>query len=195
MTEVGFGTSRTSGDVRLESAKCAKADLNQVAAIIRDFMSNLHHRILLGCRILYQSNGWSGMSLRERCAYHEAGQATAALTFAIPIIAIGIADDRPHLHRGHYHAPDASFGLECMVTLCLGRTRSGKRVLRPHHRRQRPRRLRNGPREYLAAASPTRCKPRPNSPATVTPRNGWCVRLGHSNVFGCSPTLCSGTGV
>jgi hypothetical protein len=59
------------------------------------------------------------MSLRVRCAYHEAGHVTAALAFAIPIIRVTIADGTPHLHRARYHAPDADFGLECMVTLCL----------------------------------------------------------------------------
>jgi hypothetical protein len=33
------GTSRTSGDVLLESAKWAKADIDQVAVTNRDFMS------------------------------------------------------------------------------------------------------------------------------------------------------------
>ena len=42
----------------------------------------------------------------------------AALTFAIPIIAVSIADDTPHLQRARYQA-DANFALECMVTLCL----------------------------------------------------------------------------
>jgi hypothetical protein len=59
------------------------------------------------------------MNLRERTAIHEAGHAAAAITFAIPIIRVTIADGRPHLHRAHYRAPDADFGLECMVTLCL----------------------------------------------------------------------------
>jgi hypothetical protein len=34
-----IGTSRTSGDVRLESAKWAKADIDQVAVTNRNFMS------------------------------------------------------------------------------------------------------------------------------------------------------------
>jgi hypothetical protein len=33
------GTSRTSGDVRRESAKWAEADIDQVAVANRDFMS------------------------------------------------------------------------------------------------------------------------------------------------------------
>ncbi len=32
-----------------------------------------------------------------RCAYHEAGNATAALTLGIPIITVTIENDRPHL--------------------------------------------------------------------------------------------------
>jgi hypothetical protein len=59
------------------------------------------------------------MDLRLRCATHEAGHATAALAFAIPIIRVTIADDRPHLHRAHYRALDADLGLESIVTLCL----------------------------------------------------------------------------
>ena len=34
-----LGTSRTSRDIRLESAKCAKADIDQVAVTNRYFMS------------------------------------------------------------------------------------------------------------------------------------------------------------
>ena len=59
------------------------------------------------------------MNVRERTAIHESGHAMAALVFGIPIIAVSIADDHPHLHRGHYRPPTAAFGLECMVTLCL----------------------------------------------------------------------------
>ncbi len=58
-------------------------------------------------------------SLQERCTYHEAGHATAALAFGIPIISVTIADNRPHLHRDRYVAHDTSFGLEAIVTLCL----------------------------------------------------------------------------
>ena len=70
-------------------------------------------------RILYQANGRLRMDLRRRCAIHEAGHAVAALAYAIPLVSITIAADRPHLHRGHYHPLDVDFGLECMVTLCL----------------------------------------------------------------------------
>jgi hypothetical protein len=42
----------------------------------------------------------------------------AAISFGIPIIRITIAD-RPHLHRGLYHPPDANFGLECLCVLCM----------------------------------------------------------------------------
>jgi hypothetical protein len=42
------GTSRTSGNVRLESAKWAKADIDQVAVADRGFMSTRpnHHMLL-----------------------------------------------------------------------------------------------------------------------------------------------------
>ncbi len=70
-------------------------------------------------RILCQSNGKLRMNLQRRCAIHEAGHATAALAFGIPIIAVSIADDRPHLHRDRYRAHDENFGLEAIVILCL----------------------------------------------------------------------------
>jgi hypothetical protein len=57
------------------------------------------------------------VNLHERRAIHEAGHATAALTFGIPIIHVTIAD-APHLHRGRYDPPH-DVGLECLVTLCL----------------------------------------------------------------------------
>jgi hypothetical protein len=41
----GYGTSRTSQDVRLESAKWGKADLDQIAVTNRNFMSTRpYHR-------------------------------------------------------------------------------------------------------------------------------------------------------
>jgi hypothetical protein len=49
------------------------------------------------------------MDLRRRCAIHEAGHATAALAFGIPIIRVTIANDMPHLHRRRYRA-EAIFG-------------------------------------------------------------------------------------
>jgi hypothetical protein len=58
------------------------------------------------------------MSLRQRCAMHEAGHCVAAITFGIPLVSVTI-EHRPHLHRAHYRAPDADFGLESTVTLCL----------------------------------------------------------------------------
>jgi hypothetical protein len=66
------------------------------------------------------------MDLRRRCAIHEAGHAVAALAFGIPIIAVSIADDRPHLHRGRYRA-EANLALECMVTLCLAGSEAEKK--------------------------------------------------------------------
>jgi hypothetical protein len=57
-------------------------------------------------------------SLRERCAYHEAGHCVAALAYSIPVISVSIAADVPHLHRARYRAP-RDLGLETLVTLCL----------------------------------------------------------------------------
>jgi hypothetical protein len=57
-------------------------------------------------------------SFRQRTAYHEAGHATAALTYGIPIIRVTIKNETPHLLRGHYRAQHDA-GLECMATLCL----------------------------------------------------------------------------
>jgi hypothetical protein len=54
----------------------------------------------------------------------------AAITFAIPIIAVTIADDRAHLHRGHYRAPH-DCGLECMVTLCLAGPEAEREICGP----------------------------------------------------------------
>ena len=55
-------------------------------------------------------------NLLERAAYHEAGHATAAIAFGIPIIRVTIAEGAPHLHRDGWHvAPD--LGLECIVAL------------------------------------------------------------------------------
>jgi hypothetical protein len=71
------------------------------------------------------------MDLQRRCAKHEAGHATAAIAFAIPIIRVTIADDRPLLHRGLYHPPDAHFGLECIVTLCLAGPEAEKEFCGP----------------------------------------------------------------
>ena len=69
-------------------------------------------------------------TLRKRAAYHESGHCTAAIAFAIPIIRVTIAD-RPHLHRELYHPPDAGFGLECMVTLCLAGPEAEKEFCGP----------------------------------------------------------------
>src|SRR5262245_49162093 len=46
----GYGTSRTWGDVRLESAKCSKADIDQVAVTDRDFMSRRPNTTLADLR-------------------------------------------------------------------------------------------------------------------------------------------------
>jgi hypothetical protein len=55
----------------------------------------------------------------RRTALHEAGHATAALAFAIPIMSVSIDDaDNPHLLRGRYQPPHDA-GLESLVVLCL----------------------------------------------------------------------------
>jgi hypothetical protein len=53
-----------------------------------------------------------------RRAYHESGHCVAALVCNIPIIAVTIAADVPHMHRGRYRA-DSDMALGNMVTLCL----------------------------------------------------------------------------
>jgi hypothetical protein len=80
-------------------------------------------------RILYQANGLWRIDLRRRCATHEAGHATAALAFGIPIIRITI-DNAPHLHRATYRPPH-DCGLECMVTLCLAGPEAEKQFCGP----------------------------------------------------------------
>jgi hypothetical protein len=55
----------------------------------------------------------------RRAAVHEAGHVAAAVAFGIPIIAVTIADDRPHLHRARYRPQCFSVGLRRLVTLCL----------------------------------------------------------------------------
>jgi hypothetical protein len=71
------------------------------------------------------------MNLRHRVSYHESGHAVAAIMYAIPIVAVTIADDMPHLHRGLYHPPDAHFGLECMTVLCLAGPEAEKEFCGP----------------------------------------------------------------
>src|SRR6516225_2580338 len=58
-------------------------------------------------------------SLSERAAYHEAGHATAAMAYGIPIIRVTIKNETPHLLRGHYRAQHDA-GLECMATPASG---------------------------------------------------------------------------
>ena len=57
------------------------------------------------------------VSLRERCAYHDAGHVCAALVLGVPVISVSI-DDEPHMHRARYRAPH-DLGLETIVVLCL----------------------------------------------------------------------------
>jgi hypothetical protein len=54
----------------------------------------------------------------RREAIHEAGHATAAILYGIPIIAVTITGDRPHLHRGDYRPARSIDGLARIVTLC-----------------------------------------------------------------------------
>jgi hypothetical protein len=54
----------------------------------------------------------------ERAAYHEAGHCAAAIAFGIPIIAVTIVADVPHVHRARYRAPGI-VGLRSLVTMCL----------------------------------------------------------------------------
>jgi hypothetical protein len=58
------------------------------------------------------------VSFRERVASHEAGLVTAAIVYAIPIVAVSIDTDAPHTHRARYRAPH-DLGLETLVTMCL----------------------------------------------------------------------------
>src|SRR5262245_13837216 len=53
-----FGTSRTSGDVRLESAKWAKADIDQVAVTNRDFMGTRRSQTCAAKRKRIWAVGW-----------------------------------------------------------------------------------------------------------------------------------------
>ena len=39
------------------------------------------------------------------------------VVFGVPIVAVTV-EDRPHMHRGQYHAP-GPLGVEAMVVLCL----------------------------------------------------------------------------
>jgi hypothetical protein len=57
-------------------------------------------------------------SLRERTAIHEAGHATAAITYGVPVVAVTI-QDRPHLRGGQYRAPAPDLGFEAIAVLCL----------------------------------------------------------------------------
>ena len=70
------------------------------------------------------------VTLRERTAIHESGHAIAALTYAIPVISVTVADDVPHLRRGHYRPPH-DCGLECIVTLCLAGPEAEKEFCGP----------------------------------------------------------------
>jgi hypothetical protein len=63
-------------------------------------------------------------------AVHEAGHATAAIAFAIPIISVTIDAATPHLLRRRYRPPH-DVGLECLVTFTLAGRRTV--VLRADH--------------------------------------------------------------
>jgi hypothetical protein len=81
----------------------------------------------------------------------------------------------------------SKLALECMVTLCPAGPEAEREFCGP---------INDGSdrvdyemaREYLA-----RRVLLPNSPATVTPRNDWFVRLGHITAFTYSPMPCYGT--
>jgi hypothetical protein len=64
----GYGTSWTSGNVRLKSAKWAKADIDQVAVTNRDFMSTRPSTTLADLfTLLFAANPFSAVraSLRQ----------------------------------------------------------------------------------------------------------------------------------
>jgi hypothetical protein len=61
--------------------------------------------------------GGSVATATERRAYHEAGHTYAALVYGIPIIEVSI--NPPHLHRGRYHPPSQTLGIEVMSTMSL----------------------------------------------------------------------------
>jgi hypothetical protein len=94
----------------------------------------------------------------------------AALAFAIPIIRVTIADDTPHLHRVRYRA-EANLALEGMVTLCLAGPKRNESFAAPSTTAATAS-IMKWPASISHAMFQTRCKPQPNSPATVTPRNG-----------------------
>ena len=54
----------------------------------------------------------------RRVATHEAGHTVAAITYGVPIISVTVKD-RPHLHRGRYHAPTPELGFEAVAVICF----------------------------------------------------------------------------
>jgi len=58
------------------------------------------------------------VSLRERACVHEAGHTVAALVYGVEIISVTVKD-RPHLHRGRYHAPTSELGFEVVAVICF----------------------------------------------------------------------------
>jgi hypothetical protein len=74
--------------------------------------------VLIAARCEKYRRRTMAVSLRERIATHEAGHCVAAITYGVPIISVTV-EDRPHLHRGRYHAPTPDLGREAMVVLCL----------------------------------------------------------------------------
>jgi hypothetical protein len=96
-------------------------------------------------------NGCRMVGLRERCAFHEAGHATAGLAYGIPIVAVTIAAETPHLHRAHYRAPH-DLGLETLVTLCLAGPAAEELFFWLNRRRWRSRRLCDGARVLVASS-------------------------------------------
>jgi hypothetical protein len=58
------------------------------------------------------------VSHRERVATHEAGHCMAAITYGVPVISVTV-EDRPHMHRGQYHAPTPELGFEAVAVICF----------------------------------------------------------------------------
>jgi hypothetical protein len=58
------------------------------------------------------------MAASLRTCVHESGHVVACITYGVEIISVTV-EDRPHLHRGHYHPHASDLGLEAICVLCL----------------------------------------------------------------------------